>query len=212
MKITEDVHRVDGVRGANAYLMLSTEGLVVVDTGIPGNAGRIVDLVRTLGHGPGDVGYILLTHSDVDHVGSVAELKRLTGAQVAIHEADAPVLAGEVRQSRSSPMQVALKALTPLMRLEPVAADLRLKDGDRIAGLNVLHVPGHTRGSVVYRREDDGVAFVGDALRSDSKGRLRPPAGIVTLDMDLAMASASEIESRNFSIILTGHGAPVFTG
>ena len=62
-------------------------------------------------------------------------------------------------------------------------------------------------GSIALWRED-GVAFVGDALRRDVQGNVLPPEPAVTLDLEQAMASASEIESRRFTTILTGHGAP----
>ena len=66
-------------------------------------------------------------------------------------------------------------------------------------------------GSIALWRED-GVAFVGDALRRDVQGNVLPPEPAVTLDLEQAMASAREIESRHFTTILTGHGAPALAG
>ncbi len=58
-----------------------------------------------------------------------------------------------------------------LFRLRPVTPDLLLRDGDRIGGLEVVHVPGHTAGSIALRRAD-GVVSSGDALLGDSHGGL----------------------------------------
>ena len=208
MKISDDIYRIDGVRGANAYLVILPTGLAIVDTGMPGNGRGIVEFLGTLGFQPSDLRHIVLTHSDIDHVGSVAELKALTSASVAIHSDDAPVLAGRAAQPKGHGLlHVVLLLLAPFFKTKPVEPDTLLQDGDTIAGFHVLHVPGHTLGSIALWRED-GVAFVGDALRSDAQGNVLPPSPAVTLDLGQAMASASEIESRRFTTILTGHGAP----
>ena len=57
------IHRIDGVRGAHTYLVPAADGLYVVDTGMPGNAARILAYRESLGRKPKDVGIILLTRS-----------------------------------------------------------------------------------------------------------------------------------------------------
>ena len=94
MKITDSLYLVPGVRGANSYVLLGMEGVVVVDTGMGGNASKIAKFVGTLDKEPASIAYIVLTHSDMDHSGSVAQLKELTKARVAIHRSDAPRLSG----------------------------------------------------------------------------------------------------------------------
>ncbi len=204
MKVAEGVHRIDGVRISNAYLVSADDGLLLVDTGIPGNAKRILAFIERLGRRPDELRTIVLTHWHIDHVGSVAGLKRLTGAQVAIHELDAPVLAGRERPAKG---RRAMAVITRLFHLRPVSADLRLRDGDRIGGLEVVHVPGHTAGSIVLRR-DDGVVFSGDALLGDRHGGIRPPDPGLSLDPDQARASAEKIRALGFRLLLPGHGRP----
>jgi hydroxyacylglutathione hydrolase len=97
MRLTDGVYKVDGVRVANVYLVAIDDGLLLVDTGMPGNAKRIVAFIESIGRHAADLRYIILTHCDLDHIGSVAALKELTGARVAIHELDGAVLAGEQR-------------------------------------------------------------------------------------------------------------------
>ena len=95
MKITEGIYSIPDVGMSNAYLVEDGDKLLVIDTGMPGHARKIVSYVKSLGKDPGSVETIILTHSDLDHTGSTAQLKQLTGAKVAIHEADAPRLSGE---------------------------------------------------------------------------------------------------------------------
>jgi glyoxylase-like metal-dependent hydrolase (beta-lactamase superfamily II) len=131
-QLADGVFKVDGVRVANVYLVVTQDGLLLVDTGMPGSARRILRFIERLGWQPGDLRDIVLTHCDIDHVGSVAELRARTGARVAIHELDAPVLSGEHPPQKGG---FAMIALYRLLRFRPVAPDLRLRDGDTIGGL-----------------------------------------------------------------------------
>lgn len=209
MNLAEGVYRIDGVRGANAYVAQTDEGLMVIDTGLPGNADKIVSFVRELGHEPTDVHAIVLTHSDPDHVGSVARLKDLTGAKVAIHADDAPTLAGGGSQKHpKGALGVVFSILSRFMHTEPVRADMILRDGDSVAGFQVMHTPGHTPGSITLYR--DGIVFSGDALLSNSKGQARPPRQALSADCEQALASADKIKALGYRVLLTGHGEPVF--
>ena len=204
MKVAEGVHRIDGVRISNAYLVSGDDGLVLVDTGIPGNAKRILAFIERLGHRPDELRAIVLTHWHIDHVGSAAELRRLTGAPIAIHELDAPVLAGRERPAKG---RRAMAVITWLFRLRPATADLLLRDGDHVGGLEVVHVPGHTAGSIALRRAD-GVVFSGDALLGDRHGGMRPPDPGLSLDPVQARVSAEKIKALGFTLLLPGHGRP----
>jgi glyoxylase-like metal-dependent hydrolase (beta-lactamase superfamily II) len=202
MKMADGVFNVDGVRVANVYLVVTQDGLLLVDTGMPGNARRILRFIEGLGRQPRDLRDIVLTHCDIDHVGSVAELKRRTGARVAIHELDVAVLSGEQRPQKGG---LAMVALYRLLRFRPIAPDLRLRDGDTIGGLQVMHVAGHTAGSIALLR-NDGVVFSGDALLSDTHGNVLPPDPRLALDPAQALLSAEMIRARRARLLLAGHG------
>jgi glyoxylase-like metal-dependent hydrolase (beta-lactamase superfamily II) len=205
MQIAAGVYKVDGLRAANVYLVAIDDGLLLVDTGMPGNAKRILAYIESTGGHAADLRYIVLTHSDMDHIGSVARLKELTGAKVAIHELDGPVLAGRRRAQKGGPL---MAVFGRLFRIRHVVPDLLLKDGDVVGGLTVIHVPGHTAGSIVLVRED-GVVFSGDALISNNEGQVRPPRPRLALDPAQAQASAERIKALPIKLLCTGHGAPV---
>lgn len=209
MEIVPGIHRVDGIRGANSYLAVGESALIVIDTGMPGNGGKIADYLSKLGKKPGDVSYIVLTHSDIDHSGSAAELKALTGARLAVHAADAAGLSGAKSLKKPRGILAPLFGIVrKLIRLQPVKADIILKDGDTIGGYRVVHCPGHTAGSIALYRPGD-LIFVGDALRSDSRGNPRLPSSLLSGDMAQALDSVKKISSLEFGILLPGHGAPV---
>jgi glyoxylase-like metal-dependent hydrolase (beta-lactamase superfamily II) len=225
MRLADDLYRIDGVTGANVYLLVAEDGLTLVDTGMPGNAKTILDAIRGIGREPSELRRIVLTHSDPDHSGSAAHLKDLTGALVAIHEHDAPALAGKrpkrtggigatpmrssniARAGHDMAMRLVFKLSGRFRDFKPVDADILLKDGDTISGLHVMHVPGHTRGSIALYRED-GVVFSGDALLADGAGRVQPPTDALALNPARALASARMIAALGFTTLLPGHGPP----
>jgi glyoxylase-like metal-dependent hydrolase (beta-lactamase superfamily II) len=200
---------------------------VIVDTGLPGNGTRMLDFLAAHGHAVHDLRAIVLTHADPDHSGSAAELRTLTKVPVAIHEHDAHVLAGGLTPrgakgalcARSLPNRLARLchelAMGVVLRLgssrsgwRALRSDLVLRDGDAVSGLRVIHVPGHTAGSIALARED-GALFVGDAVFGDALGRAHLPPCVTALDPELARASALRLFSRGFSVLYPGHGEPV---
>ena len=204
MNVADGVYKVEGVRVANVWLVEVMDGLLLVDTGTRlGSARRVVESIAELGRRPDDLRHIVITHCDMDHVGGVAELKRLTGARVAIHELDAPVLAGTESPHKGGAVMRAWYGLF----VRPVAPDRLLRDGDSVGALRVVHVPGHTAGSIALVR-DDGVVFTGDALLSDKRGRLIPPDPRLALDKAKAAASADAIRALRPRLVLPGHGTP----
>ena len=122
---------------ANCFILgcEETRKAVVIDPG--DDADRIL---QTLAGDQLTVDHILNTHGHFDHVGANKRLKDVTGADIQIHTADAPMLS-----------QLASSAAAWGMRAEnSPAADRLLEDGDTVTfgshTLTVLHTPGHTLG------------------------------------------------------------------
>ena len=205
IEVARGVHRISGTRVGNAYLVELDDGLLLVDTGLSGNARRILDAMTQLGIAADDLRTIVLTHWHPDHVGSAAALRRRTRAKIAIHERDAAVLAGRERPAKGGQ---AMAVLDRLFGIGPIDADLLLRDGDRIDGLEVIGAPGHTAGSIVLRRAD-GIGFTGDALLGSRHGTIAPPDRRLALDPATAMRSFEAIQSMALTRLLPGHGPPL---
>jgi len=209
LEIAKDIHTIPKVRGSNAYLVKSDDGIVVVDTGLPGNADKILSYVESIGCRPSDIKTIVLTHSDLDHVGSVARLKEKTNARIAIHEADAPRLSGEKEWRTAKGMSgMLLRVIGIFMRFTRVKADVLLADSDIVDGLTVIHTPGHSDGSICLYLPSRAL-FVGDALLTNGKRTLTLPRKSMCTDANQAKESIKRLSELNYPLLLPGHGLPI---
>ena len=75
-QVADDVFRVDGGL-VNWYLLRDGRDLTLVDAGYPGDAGTVLASIEALGHRPGDVRAVLLTHAHADHIGAAPALAAL---------------------------------------------------------------------------------------------------------------------------------------
>ena len=209
MRVEDGLVLVDAVRGVNCYLVDTPDGLALVDAGIPGSAPKILEAMERLGREPRDLKHILLTHGDIDHVGGVAAVKAATGACVAIGALDAPGPRGDApRKHRRGLLGLVMRVVFHFVKVEPFEPDRVLHEGDVVASLRVMHVPGHTPGSVAFVR-DDRVVFSGDTLLGGRDGALHPPREGLSADFAQALVSAERIKALDPRLVLPGHGRPV---
>ena len=150
-----------GTYDLSTYLITTPAGHILINTGLPQTVPQITAGIEQLGFKVADVKILTATHGHFDHVAGLAELKRLTKAQMVMSEADAPLLeSGGKTDFRWGD--------DPTARFEAVKVDRRLKDGDTIAlggvVLTAHHHPGHTKGATSFTldvREDGRTYKVG---------------------------------------------------
>jgi len=78
----------------NVYILQTTDGLWLIDTGTPWDGKALFTTLQTLGIAHGDLRAILLTHGDFDHMGSAAYLREALRTPVWVHTGDAEAVAG----------------------------------------------------------------------------------------------------------------------
>lgn len=81
-----------GTRGLSAVLVVTGEGLVLIDGGLPQSAPLIAANIESLGHSLKDIRWILNSHAHFDHAGGIAALQRMSGAKVAATPAGAAAM------------------------------------------------------------------------------------------------------------------------
>jgi hydroxyacylglutathione hydrolase len=209
MEIVPGIHIIDGIREVNCYLIINGESLLLIDTGVPGQAKKAVSYLHKLGKKLESIRYIILTHADIDHIGSALDLKKMTGAKVAIHSGDAPVLTGRQKfKTMNNCLGPAVGLVMRMMRFQPLEPDIVLKNGDQIEGWQIIHTPGHTRGSICLYQPGQHI-FVGDALRTGATGIPRPISRRICVDLRQTGESLSLIANLNYINLFPGHGAPI---
>ncbi len=214
-RLAEGVYRVRGSFGSNIYV-LADEGLALVDGGFPMDLPVLVLGLKTLGARLRDVDLAVATHYHGDHTGTMARLQA-EGAEVAMHPEDALYASGELPQETC---EVGLHkllfytALWPLFRYRHFRPDRLLWEGDRLGllgGMEVLHVPGHSPGSVCLYAEKRGILFSGDLVRNEG-GVLEGPPPHFTPDREAACVSLRKVSELDFDMLLPGHGESILKG
>ena len=211
-----EIHRFSlGV--ANCYL-IKEEGVILVDAGTPNRQGKFLKTLKDLSIEPKDISLILLTHGHWDHVGSVHEIKRLTGGKVAInqHEKDwveqalQPLPPGISLWGKI--FGAIIKIFMPLVNFTGTSVDLVLEDKEfplEPYGIHgkVLYTPGHSLGSMSLLL-DTGDAFVGDLATNGLPLRIGPGMSLFTEDTNAARESWRLLLERGAKWIYPGHGKP----
>lgn len=161
--------------GTNTYLIDTPDGLVVLDPGPEDHPEHVEAIMR---HTGGHIAKILLSHTHHDHVGAVPELQAKCGA---------PTVGFKVSG------------------LDTFDADIKLSDGDTIAGMSAIHTPGHALDHLCFAlraNNGDRVLFSADHVMSWSTSIVSPPGG----DMQDYFNSLSLLLKRDDDVYLPGHG------
>jgi len=209
-ELAEGVWRFE-LRGVNAYLV-DDDVITLVDAGTPWDEASIREGFAAAGVDVADVDRVLLTHYDLDHVGSLAALTPELDATVYTGAFDAAILRGD----RSPPLRNHKGAFQRLAGLFTTLPDLDVEavaDGERLGSFTAYRTPGHTPGHVAYVSEELGVALLGD-LVSESDGALDPSGWLISYDTDRVLDSVRDLADRDlaFEVACVGHGDPVTAG
>ena len=146
-----------GTKGLGVFLFTTSEGHILMNTGMPSSGPVIVESVRKLGFRPEDIKLMINGHAHIDHAGAFAFLKQQFSAQLAVMKDDVEAM----ESGDKNDFKYANDFVYP-----PVKVDRILRDGDTIKMGDVLltayHTPGHTRGATTWIANIavDGKAYV----------------------------------------------------
>jgi glyoxylase-like metal-dependent hydrolase (beta-lactamase superfamily II) len=221
MQLNDDVYvlEVPMVRDGQTRILNLTlivdaaQGPTLVDTGLPGQLDAIASALGEAGVGVRDLKRIVLTHQDVDHVGSLPDLVEASGARVLAHDVEAPYITGAERPRFDRPEVLeAFPAMATLLeRLKQVEVDEALADGARLdiaGGVRAVATPGHTVGHMCLYLERSRTVIAGDALTAED-GRLSGPSPNASADMPTALRSVARLAELDVDAVVCYHGGVV---
>jgi glyoxylase-like metal-dependent hydrolase (beta-lactamase superfamily II) len=194
----------------NCYLVRETDGLTLIDAGLPGSATAILAAARGLGL---PIRRIILTHAHGDHIGSLDALRALLpDVEVMISARDGRFLAGDMRLDPDEPQE----KLRGDYRTAQTQPDRLLVDGDQVGSLQVVSAPGHTPGLIALFDRRDGTLIAGDAFQtragvavSGTVKWLFPFPAFATWHKPSALASARRLRGLEPTRLAVGHGEVV---
>lgn len=172
--------------GVSAYLLIRNGEIALIDTGNPGSAFTIEQVINASGLSWANVGHVVVTHSHGDHAGS---LRAILGFA---EEATAYAGAGDLAQMNSP------------RPIQPVG------DGDSVFGLAVIETPGHTPGHISVLDPLGLLLLAGDALVGNN-GRVVGPDASFSDNISVANDSVRKLAGFEYETILFGHGGPVLS-
>ncbi len=211
MEIIPQVQRLSG-SFVNFYLISEPDGLTLIDTGLGMHFKVTLQAIKRLDRSPADLKRILITHSDGDHMGALADLKAICGAQAYANPIEAQAIA-QARPSRALKAHglraMLFRLARPLFKAKPAQIDEFLEDGQVLpilGGLRVINTPGHTPGHISLYAPEAKILFCGDSLVAEKHGTLRCSRGANTWDEAQAQASVKVQAALGATLVCAGHG------
>jgi glyoxylase-like metal-dependent hydrolase (beta-lactamase superfamily II) len=221
MRLAPGLHRI-GSDYVNCYLVEDAADVTVIDAGLPGHLRELEAELTQMGRSLDDIRGVVLTHGDTDHIGFAERLRQQRGVAVHVHELDAARARGEVKKPNSGWGPIKVRPLLGFLwysarrgglRTRPVAEVVTFAHSatlDLPGSPRIIHLPGHTPGSVAVHVPAVGAVFVGDAMttRDVLTGERGPRPAPFTLQPQEATASIARLEDVDATWVLPGHGPP----
>jgi glyoxylase-like metal-dependent hydrolase (beta-lactamase superfamily II) len=222
--VADGVHRI-GEFFVNWYIVEENGYLTLVDAGLPASWQSLMGALDAIGHTPGDIEALVLTHAHFDHIGIAERVRTELGVPVWVHENDAPLTHRPwLYMTERSPLSYLsrknVRIISSLVRAGAprvgAIREVRRFGDDGLLDVPgtpaVLFTPGHTLGHCALHFPERDVIIAGDSLvthdpYTDTRGP-RIVAQGATADSERALASLERLVGTEVGTLLPGHGEP----
>jgi len=209
MKILDNIFLIPS--SVNCYIIERKQECILVDTGMSKKASGIIKIINS-NFPDKPLKAIFVTHSHQDHIGGIETLRKLYKPSIVAHEEESPY----IEKTKELPSfkglgGIMIKILDKLMNLPSLKVNQKVKDNEVVHGLKILHLPGHTPGTIALLDIENQALFCGDIINSDKKGEIiLPPKMRFALDFEQALESSIKmLDESSPSVVLPGHGYPI---
>ncbi|MSO42297.1 MAG: MBL fold metallo-hydrolase [Solirubrobacterales bacterium] len=207
-QLAEGVWRLDEFPRPTINIYLA--GDVLIDAGRRWDLGRIRKQTADR-----ELSMLALTHVHPDHQGAAKPICEKREIPLACHEDDVDAMEGRRPVQEAHPRNLYNRVIKRIWEGPPYKVERPFRQGDEIAGFEVIHAPGHARGEVIFWRQADRVAICGDVVRNMSYATtlpgVREPPELFTYDVAENRRSIRKLAELRPALTLPGHG-PVISG
>jgi glyoxylase-like metal-dependent hydrolase (beta-lactamase superfamily II) len=205
----------------NPTLIWDKDTAIVIDTGFPGQSSLFREAIEKVGIAFEQLNLIILTHHDIDHVGSLLDIKKELPEHVKVlsHEEEMPYVQGEKCPIKVAQLEARLESLPEEMKeiyqkLKvgfqncKAKVDITLKDKEELpycGGISVIYTPGHTPGHICLYLKQSKILIAGDIL-SVVDGLLVLPSTHINYDNDMNLKSLKKLIGYDIQTVICYHG------
>ncbi|MEK5422885.1 MBL fold metallo-hydrolase [Viridibacillus sp. FSL R5-0477] len=181
-------------------LLWNQEMAVLIDTGFPGQIEDIRVAMEKVGISFDKLKVIILTHQDIDHIGSIPEILQECGSNIKVyaHDLDKPYIQGDLSLLKDGHLENPPKG----------KVDDTLKDGQELpycGGIRIIHTPGHTPGHISLYLEQSKTLIAGDSMYSEN-GIIKGIHAPTVLDIKEARLSLKKYLDLDIESVVCYHG------
>lgn len=209
MKIFDDIYLIPS--HVNCYLIEREQECMLIDAGMSKNAKCAATLLKSnFPNKP--LKTVFLTHCHIDHTAGIGILRKYFDFTIIAHEEEKDYIEKEKElPAHKSISGFLTKMVGKMVGVSNLKVDKTVKDNEILYGLKVMHLPGHTRGTIALFEVESQALFCGDIINADKNGsKILPPKEQFAVDYEQALKSSFRmLEEVSPRVILPGHGKPI---
>ncbi|MCW1291812.1 MAG: MBL fold metallo-hydrolase [Candidatus Rehaiarchaeum fermentans] len=209
-KITDKLYEIN-LGYVKSFIFRTDKGLILFDTGPSNSLNKIKIALSSIQLEISQIKYIFITHTHLDHIGSLYDLKQVTGALVGINEKGLPYLTKIRFPKGHDPKSMAMAGLFRILslrtKLKPVKVDMLIQEGyvpeEFGVKMQIISTPGHTDDSLSFYFPEEKVIIVGDLLAGAEGKLVLPPFYENKAEL---LNSIEKIKQLDVNTICVSHG------
>lgn len=145
-------------------ILIFSDNIMLIDSGVKGCHERIFDYIVRQGRKIEEIDCLILSHSHPDHIGSAAQIKKMTGCKILAHEAERTWMEHIEVQNEERPVPGFFDLIDSSIRLDGVLENNQILNPGSNLSMQCFHTPGHSKGSISLLILEEGVLFTGDCI------------------------------------------------
>lgn len=202
MKIIDNVYQLEASNNSHVFL-IKGEDSILIDTGMPGLAQKIMKELGSLDVKVMDIKKILLTHHDVDHIGNAKLLAEASGAELWAPTKDIPYITGVKKRPGVK------RIVQTLIHVQKPAVIHDFDQWPSTGEIKIIPAPGHTPGHTIMQYKK--ILFIGDLIEI-SNGKMQLLSKLMTWNTEELKKSIGILKSLDYDWLCPAHGEPIRRG